>query len=323
MKKVLPLCKRPLIMSYQSHAYYLGILFTSKYFRDYFCCNFINWYYHQDANNKLDFVMERRYSDELFFLYNKVGYNTSLDLFNGDCIIQLISNMIQYNYYICGEINEYYVPHRLNYQKQYFEHDFLIYGFDSDRKEVNLIGYTDRGIYEETTLSFKDLERGLYSFKSTNWINFIKIDKDYEFVFDLKQYKSLLNDYLQSKNTYHQFEDKPCTFGINAIMNFAQDLRENCVLDDLKYYRLLFEHKKSMYYKIKYLLDHQYIEDKNLLSDYHDILLQFQVIFLLAIKNSTRFSFKFSVQTLDKIIQNIMSGTNAEIEVLDKLYHYL
>ena len=328
IRKLLPLCKKPYIISYQNHAYYLGILSTCEHFEDYFFCNFINLYYHQNTRIKLNIVTETWYPCESYFLYNKFTYNTLPDLLNRDNerFAQLMIDMLCSDYYILGKINEYYVPKRPGYKREYEEHDFLVYGFDKEKKEFNLIGYNDQKQYQESMISFEELQKGIFSFKSINWIDFLKINKDYRFAFKLENLKILLNDYLQSKNsyakgTYCKYEGEPCTFGINAIESFANDLKTKKSLssDYLRYFRLLLEHKECMNRRVIYLLDKGYIADRQILMNYEKILNGFQVLFISAIK----ISISFSSVKLNEIIRAMLSITKKEAELLNELYHLL
>ena len=101
---LLPVVENPPIVAYQHHAYYLGILFTNPNYHHHFYSNFINLYYNRNESNRINFVTERWYTDETYFIYNKIGYSHSLDLILKNEIVQIITRMLDLGYYILSRV---------------------------------------------------------------------------------------------------------------------------------------------------------------------------------------------------------------------------
>ena len=114
------------------------------------------------------------------------------------------------------------MPHRSQHKCSYYQHDFLIYGYNDYAKYFYTIGYTDREIYEESKISFGDTRKGIHSVKAENWLNFLKIKENYKFSFDKEKLTGLLNDYIYSRNSYNHSSSKACTFGAEAILRICE-----------------------------------------------------------------------------------------------------
>jgi len=285
----LPLIESPPIVTYQHHAFYLGILFTDKKSLPWFVSNYINLIYDRREKLKINFVLGEEYFDMDCFTYNKIGYDLSLDIFNSNELTEIIKRMIDGGYYVLGAFDEFFVPNRFASGKYHHAHDFLLYGYDDDDMSFQIIGYTDKNTYKKGQLPFNELKSALYSVRP-NWVNFFKIKEDYDFIFDSHQVKKLLFDYLHSKASYGHDPCDACSFGINATLDFVNELDDNLNLFDLRYFRLFWEHKKCMISRLEYLHENRYLPDNSVINDYLEVVNNFELVLRMAIKVSIKFS---------------------------------
>lgn len=309
---LLPIVEKPPIIAYLHHAYYLGILFTNNSYRNYFSSIFINLYYNRSISNRINFVLEKWYAEEEYFNYNKIGYNHSLDMVTKSELVEIFIRMIDLGYYSLFDLDEFFIPNRVAYNKFNFIHECMIYGYCISKKEFNIIGYTDKNIYEKSKLSFNDFAKALY-FDSTNWVNFVKIGENYVFGFDIEQTKNHIYDYLHSKNTYNQYADDFCSFGINAVIEYANDLIDDYGLFDLRYIRILLEHKICMHLRIKYLYEKGFLSSERFYKSYSNIVQKYQIIFSLSIIATIR----PKSDSLLKIREHIIDSINTEKQILE------
>ena len=317
MKKELPILVKPPIIAYQYHAYSLGALFQNATFIDYFMCNYINIFYNKRLCNKANFTSEDdKYFDEMpSFTRNTISFqNNFLFDYSCDSFTKMVMFMIENEYYINGFINEYYVPDRTSYRSCYFRHDFLIYGYDYEQKVFNSIGYNSNWDYKEHYIPFEDFYYGIKSVKGTNWIHFFKNIKEYKYSFDITNFKKQLYNYLNSVNTNNNLEND-CFYGINVYHAFAIDIEANPKYIDLRYVRLLLEHKRCMYLRIQYLITNGYLEDDNYLSAYSEIVRIFEIIFNITMKNNK------SNKCTDRILNYLQSSIEKETKILTRVLY--
>jgi len=316
MKSIsLPIIENPPIISYQHHAYYLGILFTNSDYHHQFYSSYINLYYNRNESNQFNFVLEKWYAEESYFIFNKIGYSHSLDLIPKNELVDIIIKMLNLGYYVLGDYDEYYIPGRRAHNTLHFKHDFMIHGYCKEREEFDLIGYTgytNRDAYGKSKVSFSNFMTALY-LDSLSWIDFVKIDRNYNFKFDIEQTKNHICDYLYSKNTYHQYGNDYCSFGISAVADFANDMASNYDLLDLRYLRILFEHKVCMHLRINYLCENSYINNKSIYEKYAEVVEKHQMIFALSIKSII----KPNADSLTKIRDYIISTIDIEKHILE------
>ena len=223
--------------------------------------------------------------------------------------------MINKGYYIySSSFNSYYQPNRSEYMKHYQIRDILIYGYNSDLKVFYAAGYDLNGVYNSYNLSYSDFYSGIISYKSVNWIHFLKIKDVYNFTFNLHNLKQGLCDYLNSNSTYGE-KWNGFSYGLDVYPAFINDINIGHKNIFLGYYRILLEHKECMYSRIQYLLNNNYITNINILENYKEIVDDFRIIFNLAIKNEI-------IHTAEKI-SNITNRMICSIEKETKILNDL
>ncbi|MCL2717835.1 MAG: hypothetical protein FWE14_03535 [Lachnospiraceae bacterium] len=316
MRNVLPLEKKPPIVAYQHHAFHLGIMVAVKEYQHHFLSNYINLYYHSQANNKINFATEINwFGNEVYFQINRIGYSHNLDLLSRQELINVVIKMIDINCYCLGNYDEYYIPKTYSFNEKHFIHDFLIHGYDKEKELFYIMGYTNENLYESITINFCQFADAVFSIKKDNWINFIRVDPDYIFKFDIVKMKRLMIDYLESRDSYNQFDEKICTFGINAIKKFALNLKTDPQLIDLRYFKLLVEHKKCMHSRLVYLYENKYILDAEISNEYMEIVNSYKLAFNIVLRTG----FTNSMSKINKARDMIILSIDKEVDILNKI----
>ena len=317
MEKILDFVETTPIVAYQNHAYYHGILFTHSEYVNQFMSNYINIYYHKNANCKVNFVLETWYPDADFFLANKIFYKKSLDLINNNEMLEIIFRMLDMGYYMLSHFDEYYVPRRHATGKFHNRHDFLTLGYTSHVQNFHIIGYTDNGVYEKSQISFNDFCLALRSeVVGDNWIDFVKIDPSFVFELDTKRIRSLIGDYIHSRNSYGQYVDQPCTYGINATIDFMKDFEANAELLDLRFLRVLYEQKSCMLQRLHYLRVKGHLPSSELVERFEPIVHLYESALMLA----TKTVIKSSRANCNKIREMILKSVDKELDILNDIY---
>ena len=136
MKKILPFNINPPVISYQHHAFPLGVLFTNESFINDFVSNYVHLFYlRNDAidPHAINFYRNDDYFAKDCFIKNMImanGGNRFLIDYTLESFSDMLVFMIDNGYYVYGLIDEYYLPNRRAYKIKHWTHDFLIYGYE-------------------------------------------------------------------------------------------------------------------------------------------------------------------------------------------------
>jgi hypothetical protein len=270
----LPLAESP-IKGLQYIAYTLGIILNDKESLPWFYSNYIQlfsgntlsasigfypaWF---DTNPLIDF---QAYKKEIM----KYG-NINIHSFIKDCIDHRI--------YFYSVFDEFYIPNRPFYRNIHFCHDFLIYGYDTARKEYLLTGFTDRRIYETTRITFAQFEEAFFSeVAMKEYVHLLKKKEGFTYDFNLRLVYELLEDYLYRKNTSERYANSiygvvktGLLWGLDVYKRVKEYFNSLTCGDewyDIKPLHVLYEHKKCMVSRLEYMHENNYISDCSYLHE--------------------------------------------------------
>ena len=74
---------------------------------------------------------------------------------DGDALLHIVKSALSKGFYIECSLDWYYVPSRFCYQDRHYIHQEFLYGFDDDRKEIMLIGFSNSRDFEKPVISFE------------------------------------------------------------------------------------------------------------------------------------------------------------------------
>ncbi len=325
----LPLAKSP-VEGLQYLAYILGILL---YYEE---C--LPWFY----SNYIQLVWRSDFTSHLTFFPNWFSMNPWLDVqvfkkdtmkINNINIHHLITNCINSKIYFYSSFDEFYVPHKHAYGKKHFQHDFMIYGYDSIQKEYMLLGYTDKHTFETTRISFAQIEEAFFSnaFGTEN-VHLIGKKDNYKYDFDLQLVYEMLEDYINSRNSSERcrmygeiLTNRVFGFDVYKCMREYFNLLLNDTADfDIRPLHILYEHKKCMILRLKYMYENNFIEDcSHLYDNYRHIENE-----VLAMRNlQIKYAISKDKRFLNKIVDMLSKMEQKEKilieELLGKIYNKL
>ena len=132
MKKILPITTEIPIKTYNNIAYPLSIIFSNcKSAEDWLFLNSFSLKYGTEVN---DITLDLPYNMDWECFDKKIlsSKNTTID----NIINELINDR-----YVYIAVDEMFIPFRKKYKKRNFAHDILIYGFDDEINEFDVIGF--------------------------------------------------------------------------------------------------------------------------------------------------------------------------------------
>jgi hypothetical protein len=235
------------------------------------------------------FTKEKVFSIQLLRLSPKFTTFQNID------IISIIEECLTKGIYIYGFYNEKYIPGKSAYKKTDYNHEYIIYGFDSNKKIFVSIGYSNSGKYEEFEISYEDYMESICHMSVFD-IYLIELNKDFDYKLDINYIITDLEEYLSSINSRE--ENKSKLYGLKCWRQFIENIqlriKENKDID-LRHSKLFYEHKMLMKKRLEYLYELGYI---NSFEMYNNILNFAETAHLLSVK--------YNMKKMDSIIEDII-----------------
>lgn len=330
--KELPIATSP-IQGYLHHAYVLSIGANHSNFFPWFYSNYIQLRHYRNIteNMHLDYLNFYNYDFVVDFFpwlnVEKISKNIVLKGFSS--VIDYLRECVDMNYYIYIYLDKFYISNRNEYQNYHFIHDHFIYGYDDTG--FYSMGFDNKGLYGSNKIFFSDAEEAFIRAESKfDWQNFIfmlKHNENDDYQFDLQLVIELLEDYLLSRNTSYKARmyknPTDAAFGLevyNYIKMYFEMLIEDKVNYDVRPLHILYEHKKCMLLRIKFLEEEGLIDSSlGLYSDYKEVENETQFLRMSLMKYRTL----KNKQILYTIVEMIDNVKKKEQKVLARLLEKL
>ena len=316
---MLPFEKAPLCTAYHSNAFPLGII-QGNFQEDiipWLCGRYVNCQYvNSMAKNKFDICI----SDNWFTVENILKHRSiALDweqygLLHID-VLKIVQNMLMNQYYVCGLYDEMYIPGKTAYQTYSYIHDYILIGFDDNKKVFFSAGYLSNGMFEIYEIPYECYYQSLAACKAGKTsLDFYQYNADNRLPFNMLRVYRGLNDYLHSKN-HETTVYKGRVYGMDAVRQlqllFARTWQQERYVDS-RYTRLLLEHKYLMAKRMHYLYTEKYISDAAMTEKSDKVLRYAQQIHLLGIKANM----VNRTEIVDRIVEYIEEILEQEQEYL-------
>ncbi len=293
--------EKPLIRTYQYNAFLESILGIHKDYEEWLSCNYVQIMASKDFNYNTCVI---KYLAASIFgccpLLDSQGDEKKHIMPSLSTYVEYLDGIFRQGYYLYTFVDEYYIPNRVSYQKNHFEHDILLCGREQDNYAY--LGYDILGNYTKGTLPAQQLYQAmridnpcLLRLSLSNNSYSFNIQK---FIFMLKQYvyaedsTKNLEVYLDMNKYSPIFYDNelnmPLVFGIDVyarLCSLIDFYNETDVPYDWRVLHLLYEHKQSIYQKLEYLMRKGYLErNEALLLQYDAIVAKAKLIENLGLK---------------------------------------
>ena len=287
MKKILPITIPP-IVGYLHHAYPLSILANWTAYLPWFHSNYIQLYCPQNlqnlSNRTLKFNFYRRPDQRISFSpYLKVHIlNRDLIFKSPTDIVPFIIACIDKGYYVQSTVDEYFLPDSAAYQKRHFVHETLIYGYDN-QNFVGL-GYNKTGDYAAYQIAFAELTQAIVHANLTghydsDGLRLFTYDPHAQYDFDIHLVREQLDDFLYARNTSERFRmllnPYDGAYGLATypcLKSYIGSFLHPPFSFDIRPAHILWEHKKCMVDRLKYLEDQGYLKSEYGFSVQYDEL---------------------------------------------------
>lgn len=284
----------PPIVGLHYHAYPLSVAFNYEKFLPWFYCHYIQVFCSKNfsepnGSSWLNFVSFDLWNNGIPFISDNHLLDRQSIVDNKIDIVNYVINYTNRGWYTYVEVDDFYIPFRNAYQKYRQPHDLFIFGYDINNKTFDVAGFNSEDEFSYDKLSFEDFEKAYHYNDSNicdidtgsfNFIRTFKVLDDWEYEFDLKLFVELLDDYINSIDTTEKFRmyrtpANARVYGMEVyqvLKEYYKLLLRNEIEFDIRPIHLLWEHKKCMSLRIKYIVDTGLVANLNsAYDDYREI----------------------------------------------------
>lgn len=284
IEKILPI-KSPPIVGFLHHAYTLEILLNYDDYLPGFHMNYIqiNFLKSRFANENI------HYLDYFTFPLTKQPWLNRETIPLDELVKQELSicdfivDSIKQDHYVRINVDEYYIPNRRAYNQRHFNHQLQINGYNCCAKFFHVSGFDKNHSYTNHTVEFIDLEKAIVNNLSTVHFELIKREENTHCEFDINIVYELLSHYLNAENsnivypTQQKRVENDLYWGMDiykGLKSYIDHLLNKDALYDIRPWHLLWEHKKAMLLRIKYLQENGYLPKASIIYDDYRIIEQ-------------------------------------------------
>lgn len=272
---VLPVAE-PFLLSYMHHSICFSMIDLNQPSEEnWFISNFINLKCPLDLptnrNRTLDFKHETFFSAYEYLFSIQVIHKNIIGNYNTGVIGFLMDRINEKNY-IELMVNEYYIPESASYLKEDYSHNIFIYGYSQSERYFQT-KYMKNGVFSDARLDFNVVQEAFAHANGTaEWSQYSKIykKKNQQYDFNYDRFQSYVNDYIHSKGNYGEQNERYGLGCYDLILDYFDHLERGLTTADIRVLHFLWEHKKSMSYKISYLSHHK------ILSINHELVHHFK-----------------------------------------------
>ena len=295
MKKLLQVNISPPIRAYTHHAYRLSIMSVTDHYLPWFYSNYI-----QLCCQDLSQFADRSYEIYRAYISLPFGYNIyvpekyyrpcglvthTLDrrILSGLCrkITSFIIECIDQGYFFWSHVDFEILSENNISSRNPFNHGVLVCGYDTEKQLLDILWYDKTGKYSIQTVSFVQFENAyerthLESLGPKHQDIYLFRYEPTSYQFDPQWVAEQLYDYLNSLNTAARFRmfSNPSGHLYYGMKTYEFGLKRHLSIAEKKpsffkfhLIHILWEHKKCMFQRIKYLEEHGYLDPSVRLSD--------------------------------------------------------
>lgn len=174
-------------------------------------------------------------------------------------IIDFLTDLINTDFYIFINVDQYYIKKSVCYGKKHFFHELLIFGYNQTRKVFYAADNFEYGKYVQVEIPYDEIEiaynnlQSKYGYETD--INFLRPNNKSSIPISLDRIITGIEFYLSSQPIYTD-HDYDCVYGIQTISHLHDSLNEIVpgMFLDIRPFHVMYEHKMLMRMRVEYLL---------------------------------------------------------------------
>lgn len=238
-------------------------------------------------------------------------------------IVPFIIACIDKGYYVRITVDECFLIHSPAYRKRHFVHEILIYGYN--KQTLFGIGFNRQGDYAAYPIAFSELEQAVVHVDLTghydpDGLRLFKYDPHAQYDFDIHLVCEHLEDFLSSRNTSQRFRmlANPTNgaYGLatyECLKHFLASFLSPPFSFDIRPVHILWEHKKCMAERLRYMETQGYLKSEyGFSTQYDELARKAGMIRLMLLK----FKITRSPDLIHRVLSRLDNITEVERDLL-------
>ena len=340
---ILPVNDKPPVTVYKNYSFPLCIISADTSESDWLCNHFGNVYLMRESNGYiwLDFLEPNDGFDSAL-VFERINLNE----LEGIDVIKLIKDTLSEKKYVTLFLDEYYMDKTALAGKHHHLAEFFIYGYDDEKRIFYTVGFNSSEFFGQLTYSYDSVIKAHDSFINDRkkfgklpvwvvWYAFSKIKKKENIAkkLDVNNILSELEEYASSVNMKGKLRSEivegrgeVAVYGAacqKEIINSLYEMMNNDKFyTDYRHVHLLYEHKKIVLYKMKYIEENTNAEVSAIIDRYNSVMKKIElakVFYLKAImadNESELYDKLKNKHIISKIIRLLEDVSNNESAIL-------
>lgn len=261
----------PEIRTYNHHAFPTGILSGLYKEEAWLYNNFSQLEFDSNSRRNIDYVFDYFFEKDKYFIKGYYMFPKMVQQ-TGE-IIERITELISTGSYIVGIYDEFYISKKAPYKKWHFEHNYILHGFNKDKKFFYSSGYIGNDMkWKKYCITFKEFvdalvidDNGFIVFN-----NFIPMGGIEEKI-DEKKIVNGIKEFLSCDKTQYGVKEYG-VYGVNIFWNMIENKISNGQHIHVPSVYCIYEHFGLMEKKVKWLKDNIELDvEKNRLSQFNSL----------------------------------------------------
>ncbi|AIQ51297.1 hypothetical protein [Paenibacillus sp. FSL R7-0331] len=275
--------KYPALTCYPNHANLLSVISQNDRYTEWFLNNYVQLFVDKNDYKKkllrLDFYTNNPFITCPFISHQHIHRNIIKRAY--DDIVEFLIHSLEEGYYIYLIIDSYYISKYAKYQVNHQVHDLFIYGIDTERSIFYAADNFTNGKYSYEEIPLDQIRKAydqVENLKLSDWLEGVKLigyreanefwALSHTYKFDLQNLLIELEEYLNGSKTPVRYANPYDQWYIYACeMAFGQDIFDVIIhfityeedLFDKRPLFVLWEHKKVMLMRLRYLEEKNYL----------------------------------------------------------------
>lgn len=266
-------------------------------------------------------------------------------------IIKYVRKNIDSDTYNVVFVDEYYIGESMHYKKSHLIHEYLIYGYNDLKTQLNVVGFDKNNQFSKLVITYEDFQKGFNVFLRENkekaildyYIYTLKLNtRNSEYPFDLQRVLKKLNNYIagymESDEKYFwgfsENKEGKFKYGIqvyDSLICYFKNIMNNSIEGDYRVIHIFYDNRNCMLQRLKFISNtykdmyeiSKYIEDFSKVIDNIRLIRNlFHKVSLVNGQNGFILEYidnDFNFKKIDKIIGLLLEGKQKEAEILSNV----
>ena len=341
MEKKLGIKQTP-INAYMEDAYPIAVALSDESSYEWIYSNYIQlvyqdpWYY---CNQPVKFYKLSFFSGQIWdaecplLCYDKITRNLLMSM-NVD-IVEFICKSIENGKYVKIFLDDYFLSYRSVYKKEHCIHESMFFGYDDEKNKLYGLSYVtdDKGYhFKEFSVDMESVRKAFvieeYLGQQRERVVLISGNRERFYEFDIDVVKRNVYEYMNSVQSDVRYSgisnpDGKMVFGLRVYDKLVEYYLQDEMNTTIIPLHVLYEHKKLMLDRIKYMMENEYIKyEENLIVVCKEVIEKSYKCKMLYLKcKLLKCDFDKKEKIRNRLTNHIRELKKSDTSLIDNLYY--